>query len=54
LPRRLPPSVYSATLAQVQQLVDGLDGETCLAWAHEIAPNTVPRFKTWARPERPE
>ena len=54
LPRCLAPSTYSATLAQVQRLVDGLDGETCLAWANEIAPDDVPSFEAWARPERPE
>jgi hypothetical protein len=46
--------VYTATVAQVQRLVDGLDAETCLGWAHEIAPDAVPSFGTWARPERPE
>lgn len=30
LPRSLTPSTRSATVAQVQQLVDGLDAETCL------------------------
>jgi hypothetical protein len=49
-----PASVYAATVAQVQQLVDGLDTETALAWANEIAPDAVPSFATWARPERPE
>jgi hypothetical protein len=39
---------------QVHRLVDGLDAETCLAWAHEIAPDAVPTFEDWADPERPE
>jgi hypothetical protein len=54
LPRSLTPSVYTATVGQVQRLVDGLDAETCLAWANEIAPDAVPGFEVWARPERPE
>jgi hypothetical protein len=54
LPRCLTPSVYTTTVGQVQQLVDGLDAETCLAWASEIAPDEVPSFEAWARPERPE
>jgi hypothetical protein len=54
VPRCLTASVYSATVAQVRRLVDGLDGETCLAWANEIAPDTVPNFAAWAYPERPE
>jgi hypothetical protein len=39
---------------QVQRLVDGLDAETALAWANEIAPGDVPSFEAWAQPERPE
>jgi hypothetical protein len=31
LPRCLSPRVYTPTVGQVRQLVDGLDGETCLA-----------------------
>jgi hypothetical protein len=31
LPQCLSPSVYTATVGQVQRLVDGLDAETCLA-----------------------
>jgi hypothetical protein len=38
-------------VAQVQPLVDGLDGETALAWASEIAPDEVPSFEAWAHPE---
>jgi hypothetical protein len=38
----------------MQRLVDGLDAETCMAWAHEITPDDVPSFETWAHPERPE
>jgi histidinol dehydrogenase len=53
LPRCITASVYAATVAQVQQLVDELDAETCLAWANEIAPDHVPRFERWAHPERP-
>jgi hypothetical protein len=53
LPRSLTPSVYTATVAQVQRLVDGLDAETCLAWANEIAPDEVPDFEAWAHPDRP-
>jgi hypothetical protein len=47
-------SVYAATVGQVQRLVNGLDAETALAWANEIAPDEVPRFEAWACPERPE
>jgi hypothetical protein len=25
-----------------------------MAWAHEITPDDVPSFETWAWPERPE
>jgi hypothetical protein len=53
LPRCLAQSVYTATVGQVQRLVDGLDGETALAWANEIAPDAVPEIETWAQPERP-
>src|SRR3954464_7935638 len=45
LPRSLTPSVYSATVGQVQRLVDGLDAETCLAWANKIGPEVVPTFE---------
>jgi hypothetical protein len=38
----------------MQRLVDGLDAETCMAWAPEITPDDVPSFETWAWPERPE
>jgi hypothetical protein len=41
-------------VGQVQRLVDGLDAETALAWANQIAPDDVPDFEAWARPERPE
>jgi hypothetical protein len=41
------------SVRQVRALVDGLDAETCLAWAHKIAPDAVPDFERWARPERP-
>jgi len=34
-------------------LVDGLDAETCLAWANEIAADDAPSFEAWAHPERP-
>jgi hypothetical protein len=44
LPRCLTPSVYRGTVAQGQQLVDGLDAETCLACEYEIAPDDVPSF----------
>ena len=54
LPRYLTASVYSATVGQVRRLVDGLDAETALAWANEIAPDDVPSFEAWAHPERPE
>jgi hypothetical protein len=47
-------SVYTATVGQVQRLVDGLDAETCMAWANEIAPDAVPSCEAWAHPERPE
>jgi hypothetical protein len=53
LPRSLTRSVYAATVGQLQRLVDGLDAETCLAWANEIAPDAVPSFEAWAHPERP-
>jgi hypothetical protein len=52
LPRCLSTGVYAATVGQVQQLVDGLDAETCLAWAHEIAPDDMPSFEAGAQPER--
>jgi hypothetical protein len=45
LPRCLTTSVYTATMGQVRQLVVGLDGETCLAWANEIVPDDVPSFE---------
>jgi hypothetical protein len=54
LPRCLTASVYTATVGQVRRLVDGLDPETALAWANEIAPDDVPSFEAWAHPERPE
>ena len=54
LPQCLTASVYAATVGQVRRLVDRLDGETCLAWANEIAPDEVPDFEAWAHPERPE
>jgi hypothetical protein len=54
LPRSITASVYSATVGQVQRFVDGLDAETSLAWAPEIAPVEIPEFETWAHPERPE
>jgi hypothetical protein len=53
-PRCLTPSVYTATVTQVERLVDSLDAETALAWATEIAPDDVPSFEAWAHPERPE
>src|SRR4051794_35848840 len=53
LPRCLTARIYTATVAQVQRLVDGLDGETALAGANGIAPDDVPSFETWAQPERP-
>jgi hypothetical protein len=37
----------------VRALVGGLDAETALAWANEIAPDAVPTFEDWAHPERP-
>jgi hypothetical protein len=42
------------TVGQVEQLVGGLDAETALAGAHEVAPDDVPSFEAWARPERLE
>ena len=54
LPRCLTPSVYTATVGRVQQLVDDLDAETALGWANEIAPDDVPSFEAWVRPEHPE
>ena len=54
LPRSLTASAYTATVGQVQRLIDGLDAETCLAWANEIAPDDVASFEAWAHPERPE
>jgi hypothetical protein len=54
LPRCLTASVYRSTVAQVQQVVDGLDAETCIAWAYEIAPQDLPSFEAWMHPERPE
>jgi hypothetical protein len=54
LPQSLTPGVYSATVAQVRRLVYGLDAETALAWAHEIAPDDVPTFESWAHPEPKE
>jgi hypothetical protein len=53
LPRGLTANIYSSTVAQVQRLVDGLDAETCLAWACEIAPDEVPTVEDRAHPERP-
>ena len=53
LPRCLTASVCTATVGQVQRLVGGPDAATCLAWANEIAPHTVPNFEPWAHPERP-
>jgi hypothetical protein len=53
LPRCISAGVYAATVGQVQRLVDGLDAETALAWAHEIAPDAVPTFEDWAHPECP-
>jgi hypothetical protein len=41
-------------VVQVLQLIAGLDAETCLGWANEIAPDIVPTFEGWAHPERPE
>jgi hypothetical protein len=54
LPRCLTVGIYTAIVGQVQRMVDGLDTETCLAWANEIAPDEVPSFEAWAHPERPE
>ena len=53
MPRCLTPSACTATVGRVQRMVDGLDAEPCLAWAHEIAPDALPRFEAWAHPERP-
>jgi hypothetical protein len=53
LPRCLTVGIYTAIVGQVQRMVDGLDTETCLAWANEIAPDEVPSFEAWAQPERP-
>ena len=39
--------VRRATVGQVRRLVDGLDAETCLTWAHEIAPDEVPSCEAW-------
>jgi len=36
----------------VGELVDGLDAETCIAWAHEIAPDDVPSFEGWVQLEQ--
>lgn len=49
--RCLVLSVYTATVAQVRELVDGLDAETALAWANETAPDEVPSFEAWVYPE---
>ena len=54
LPQCLSATAYTATMGQVQRLVDGLDAETCLAWAHELGPDEVPSFEAWAHTERPE
>ena len=54
LPRSLTPSIYRVTVDQVRLLADGLDADTCLAWANEIAPQDLPSFEAWAHPERPE
>jgi hypothetical protein len=54
LPPALTPRDRAAIVAQVRALVDGLDGETCIAWANEIVPDDVPSFEDWARPEWPE
>jgi hypothetical protein len=52
LPPALTPRDRAALVARVRALIDGLDGETLLAWAHEVAPEAVPAFETWAHPER--
>jgi len=52
LPASPTPRDRAAVVAQVRALVDGLDGETALAWAHEVALDAVPDFETWAHPER--
>ena len=44
---------YVTRLGKPAGTFDGLDAETCLAWAHEIAPDAVPSFEAWVRPERP-
>jgi hypothetical protein len=54
LPAALTPQDRAAIVALVRALVDGLDAETMLAWANEIAPDEVPSLEAWARPERPE
>src|SRR5262249_30670459 len=53
LPSALTPRGRAAIVAQVRALVDGLDAETCIEWAHELAADDVPSFETWAHPERP-
>jgi hypothetical protein len=52
LPPALTPRDRAALVARVRALVDGLDGETVLTWAHEVTPDAVPAFETWAHPER--
>jgi len=54
LPPALTPRDRAAIIAKVRALVDGLDGESCLAWGNEVAPDEVPDFEAWAQPERPE
>ena len=53
LPPALTPRDRAAIVAQVRALIDGLEYGTCLAWANAIAPDAVPSFEAWARPERP-
>jgi hypothetical protein len=53
LPPAFTPRDRAAIVAQVRALVDGLDGQTTLAWANEIAPDEVPGFEAWAHPECP-
>jgi hypothetical protein len=53
LPAALTPQDRAAIVVRVRALVDGLDAVTCLAWAHQIAPDDVPSFGMWAHPERP-
>ena len=49
VPPAFTPRDRAAIVAQVRALLDGLDGETCLAWSTEIAPDAVPNFETWER-----